>query len=95
MHGMILDDAAGMKPKITCALENRQGLRRTAESTATSPTVGTQHDRQHTDLAGTAAKRPAAPLVRDEEASARRVPDGAVAREAQRPFADNTAGTPA
>jgi len=48
-------------------LENRQWLLRTEESTATFPlTVGTKHDRQHTDLAGTAAKHPAAPLVRDE-----------------------------
>src|SRR5256885_4940639 len=32
-------------------------------------TVASQHDRQHTRLAGTTAKRPAAPLVRDEEAA--------------------------
>jgi len=32
-------------------------------------TVGTQHDRQHTDLAGTAAKGPEPPLLRDEEAA--------------------------
>jgi len=31
-------------------------------------TVASQHDRQHTKLAGTTAKRPGAPLVRDEEA---------------------------
>ncbi len=30
--------------------------------------------------------------LRDEEARARRVPDGAVAREVIRPLADNTAG---
>jgi hypothetical protein len=56
------------------------------------PTVGTKHDRQHTDLAGTAAKHPAAPLVRDEGAHARRVPDGTVTGEVSRPLADNTAG---
>ncbi len=32
-------------------------------------TVASQHDRQHTKLAGTTAKRPGAPLVRDEEAT--------------------------
>jgi hypothetical protein len=31
-------------------------------------TVPSQHDRQHTEQAGTATKRPAAPLVRDQEA---------------------------
>ena len=31
-------------------------------------TTASQHDHQHTELAGTTAKRPAAPLVRDEEA---------------------------
>jgi hypothetical protein len=56
------------------------------------PTVASKHDRQHTELAGTTTKRPAAPLVRDEEARARRVPDGAVAREVSRPLADNGAG---
>jgi hypothetical protein len=55
-------------------------------------TTASQHDRQHTELAGATDKRPAAPLVRDEEAHARRVPDRAVAREASRPLADNTAG---
>ena len=33
-------------------------------------TATSQHDHQHTDLAGTTDKRPAAPLVRDEEANA-------------------------
>jgi hypothetical protein len=32
-------------------------------------TTTCQHDHQHTELAGTTAKRPAAPLVRDEEAN--------------------------
>jgi hypothetical protein len=32
-------------------------------------TAASQHDRQHTELAGTTAKRPAPPLVRDEEAA--------------------------
>ena len=32
-------------------------------------TTASQHDHQHTELAGTTAKRPAAPLVRDEEAT--------------------------
>jgi hypothetical protein len=36
-------------------------------SNAPLPTTS-RHDRQHTELAGTTAKRPAAPLVRDEEA---------------------------
>jgi hypothetical protein len=31
-------------------------------------TTASQHDHQHTELAGTTAKRPAAPLVRDEKA---------------------------
>jgi hypothetical protein len=31
--------------------------------------VASQHDRQHTELAGTMAKRPAAPQVRDDEAT--------------------------
>jgi hypothetical protein len=31
-------------------------------------TAASQHSRQHTELAGTTSKRPAAPLVRDEEA---------------------------
>jgi hypothetical protein len=31
-------------------------------------TVGTQHDRQHTDLAGTAAKRPSGAASSDQEA---------------------------
>jgi hypothetical protein len=31
-------------------------------------TTAGQHDRQYTELAGTTAKRPAAPLVRDQEA---------------------------
>ena len=56
-------------------------------------TIATQHVRQHTNLAGTMAERPAAPLVRDEEARAPCVPDGAVARETPRLFAGNTAGT--
>jgi hypothetical protein len=55
-------------------------------------TAASNHDRQQTGLAGTTSKRPGAPLVRDEEARARRVPDGAVAREVSRPLADNTAG---
>jgi len=38
-------------------------------------------------------KRPAAPLVRDEDARARRVPDGAASRGAPRSLPDNTAGT--
>ena len=38
-------------------------------------TAASEHDRQHTELAGATAKRPAAPLVRDEEARARCVPD--------------------
>ena len=36
-----------------------------------------QHDYQHTELAMPTAERSAAPLVRDEEARARRVPDRA------------------
>ena len=32
-------------------------------------TIATQHDRQHTELAGMTAKRSEAPLVRDEEAA--------------------------
>jgi hypothetical protein len=32
-------------------------------------TTASQHDRQHTELAGATDKRPAAPLVRDEEAA--------------------------
>ncbi len=32
-------------------------------------TAASHHDRQHTGLVGTAAKRPGAPLVRDEEAA--------------------------
>jgi hypothetical protein len=32
-------------------------------------TAASEHDRQHTELAGATAKRPAAPLVRDEEAA--------------------------
>ena len=31
-------------------------------------TAASEHDRQHTELAGTTGKRPAPPLVRDEEA---------------------------
>jgi hypothetical protein len=31
--------------------------------------AASDHDRQHTELAGTMNKRPAAPLVRDEEAA--------------------------
>ena len=31
-------------------------------------TAASKRERQHTELAGTTAKRPAAPLVRDEEA---------------------------
>ena len=58
-------------------------------------TAASKRERQHTELAGTTAKRPAAPLVRDEEARARRVPDGAVAREAPQALADNTVGTAA
>jgi hypothetical protein len=42
---------------------------------------------------GPTSKCPAVSLVRDEEARARRVPDGAVAREARRPLGDDTAGT--
>jgi hypothetical protein len=41
-------------------------------------TTASQYDRQHTELAGMTAERPVLPLVRDEEARARRVPDGAV-----------------
>ena len=37
-------------------------------------TVASQHDRQHTELAGTTTIRPAAPLVRDEEAAEPRPP---------------------
>jgi hypothetical protein len=32
-------------------------------------TVASQHDHQHTEVAGMTAKRPVAPLVRDEEAA--------------------------
>jgi hypothetical protein len=38
-------------------------------------------------LAGPMTNLPGPPVVRDEEARARRVPDGAVEREAQRPLA--------
>jgi hypothetical protein len=48
--------------------------------------------RPHLPWAGTAGERAAVRLVRDEEDRARRVPDGAVAREVSRPLADNTAG---
>ena len=40
-----------------------------AEVQQRAHTAAIEHDRQYTDLAGTTAKRPAAPLVRDEEAS--------------------------
>jgi hypothetical protein len=67
MHGMILDDAAGGHDKSPG--ENRGGgesrtLLKTARGFGVQQkvrqrplTVGTQHDRQHTDLPGTAAKR--------------------------------------
>ncbi len=55
-------------------------------------TIASQHDHQHTEFAGTMAKHPAAPLVRDEEARARCVPDGMVARGLSQPLADNNAG---
>ena len=51
------------------------------------------HDRQHTELAGTTAKRPAPSVVRDEEARARRVPDEVVDRGSPRSPPDNTAST--
>jgi hypothetical protein len=34
-----------------------------------SLTAASKHNRQHTELAGATAKRPAAPLVRDEKAA--------------------------
>jgi hypothetical protein len=46
--------------------------------TATSPAMRSKHDERHARLAGTTGKRPARPLVRDEEARARHVPDRAV-----------------
>jgi hypothetical protein len=68
MHGMILDDAAGghdKSPGETGADSESRALLKTARSFGVQqkvqqrpPTVGTQHHRQHTDLAGTAAKRP-------------------------------------
>ena len=38
-------------------------------------TTASQHDHQHAQLAGTMDNCPEAPLVRDEEARARYVPD--------------------
>jgi hypothetical protein len=68
MHGMILDDAAGgqdKSPGETVADSESRALLKTARGFGVQqkvqqrpPTVGTQHHRQHTDLAGTAAKRP-------------------------------------
>ena len=77
MHEMILDDAAGghdKSPGETVADSESRTLLKTARGFGVqqkvqqrSLTVGTEHDRQHTDLAGTAAKRPSDPLVRDQE----------------------------
>ena len=49
--------------------------------------------RPYPALAGIADKRPTAPLVQDEEARARRVPDEVVDRRLSRPLPDNTADT--
>jgi hypothetical protein len=49
-------------------------------------TATSQRDHQHTDLAGATAKRPAAPIVRDEEAA---VPDRLVNDGNSRSLADN------
>jgi hypothetical protein len=51
-------------------------------STATPLTVASKYDRQHTELAGTTAKRPAVPLVRDEEAVPVRADIGGESRSA-------------
>jgi hypothetical protein len=66
-HGMILDDAAGghdKSPGETVADSESRALLKTARGFGVQqkvqqlpPTVGTQHHRRHTDIAGTAAKR--------------------------------------
>ena len=45
------------------------GAQYSAEAQQRHLAAASQHDRQHTELAGTTTKRPAAPLVRDEEAA--------------------------
>ena len=78
MHGMILDDAAGghdKSPGETVADSESRALLKTVRgfgvqqkySNVPRQSAPGTH-RQHTDLAGTAAKRPAAPLVGIEEA---------------------------
>ena len=56
-------------------------------------TVASYHRHQHPALAGPIANRPGPPVVRDEEARARRVPDEVVDRGSPRSFPDNTAST--